>query len=309
MIAALQSEQRYTADGLADLLGVKRRTVFRDLAVIREAGVHCYYDTKTRCYSMNQKLFMPPLNLSPREMLSLLLLTRAEEHVLYPFRESTRWATIKIANSLPRSTMEICYAALRNISIKTNPRLNTEPFNKIFEYLLEAIVSERIVNIRYHLSGSDENLTTDLSPYWLRHDGQQWCVIGESSYHKRVYTFKLSYISGLAAVNKRFIKDRGFDINDYLGCAWSVMPAHMIYHVKLKFLPEAAHIVTNNQWHRTQKVTLAEDGSAIAEYRVDGLSEIIWWVFSHGNRVRVLAPDVLRERIVEMAKDVQKNNE
>ncbi len=46
------------------------------------------------------------------------------------------------------------------------------------------------------------------------------------------------------------------------------------------------------------------DGSAIIEFRVDGLNEITWWILGYGDRVKVLAPLALRQKIARMAQRI-----
>jgi proteasome accessory factor B len=58
-----------------------------------------------------------------------------------------------------------------------------------------------------------------------------------------------------------------------------------------------------------QKVTRNGDGSAIVEFRVDGLNEITWWILGYGDQVQVLAPKALRERVLEVAKNMIKLNQ
>ena len=81
-----------------------------------------------------------------------------------------------------------------------------------------------------------------------------------------------------------------------------------LYHVKLKFLPEAAQEIADIQWHSTQSVSFEKDGSAIVEFRVDGLKEIKRWILSYGNHVQVLAPKILQKIIIETAQNVIQQN-
>ena len=50
------------------------------------------------------------------------------------------------------------------------------------------------------------------------------------------------------------------------------------------------------------------DGSTTVEFRVDGLGEIIWWILGYGDQVQVLAPKILRGKILEVAKNMIKLN-
>ena len=54
--------------------------------------------------------------------------------------------------------------------------------------------------------------------------------------------------------------------------------------------------------------TFNDDGSAIVEFLIDGLNEITWWILSYGDRVQVLAPKILRQRIIEIAQKMVNAN-
>ena len=53
LMRALQTGQPGTPDELACLFGVSRRTLFRDLEVLAEAGMSCTYDGSTGRYSIH----------------------------------------------------------------------------------------------------------------------------------------------------------------------------------------------------------------------------------------------------------------
>ena len=136
-----------------------------------------------------------------------------------------------------------------------------------------------------------------------------WHVIGNSSFHKVVRCVRLNRIEELKILDKCFVEPDKFNIDEYLSRAWSMRREGRVYNVKLRFLPEIAHKVAEVQWHETQRVTFEKDGSAIIEFRVNGLNEITWWILGYGNQVRILAPAVLRQKIMEMAKSMVKQNE
>jgi predicted DNA-binding transcriptional regulator YafY len=151
---------------------------------------------------------------------------------------------------------------------------------------------------------AETNILTDLSPYHLVYDKRAWHVIGRSSLHDDTRTFKLSRIKKLRVSHKCFFSADDFDMDEYLGKAWSIAPEGTLYNVKLRFLPEVVPDVVEVQWHGTQRVSFEDDGSSTVEFCVDGLSEITWWILSYGDKVQVLAPDVLRKRIVGIAQNM-----
>ncbi len=310
IVTTLRSGQRYNTNDLADMLGISRRTVFRYLKTLKESDMPCHYDKKKRSYSVVSKVFLPSLTLKTREALTLLLLVlKLRSHISLPFKDSALQAAIKIENNLSSETRRYCNAALRYISVKPAPQARMDLLDNTFAQLLKAILKKRVVNIHYHLPYERKGIVTNLSPYHLRYDDHTWWVIGKSAFHKRVCTLKLGQITELNTLDKLFIENEEFDIDDYLGRAWSMTREDGLHNVKLKFLPEVAHSVAEVQWHSTQAVTFEDDGSTILEFRVDGLNDITWWVLGYGDKVQVLAPRVLRKRIAEIAHNMLKDNE
>ena len=310
ILTTLQSGQRYAVDDLAEMLGLSRRMIFRDLKDLQKAGVPCHYDKKTCHYTIDPEVFLPASDLSAQEALALLLLAyKVGSHIHLPFKDSALRAALKIENNLPGKIKRYCNTALRNISIRTEPQVNIDLFDKLFAQLQDAILRKKVVKISYYLPCEQKNIIIDLSPYHLMYINYSWYVFGKSSFHKEVRAFKLSRIKQLDILDKCFVEDEKFDVHEYLGRAWSMTPEGRLYHVKLKFLPEVARSVGEVQWHSTQTVTFEDDGSAIVEFRVDGLSEITWWILSYGDQVQVLAPKILRQKIIKIAQNTVKRNE
>jgi predicted DNA-binding transcriptional regulator YafY len=303
IMTALQSGQKIQVDNLAKMHNLSRRTIFRDLKELKAIGVQYNYDSMTRCYTVDEDFFLPPANLSREEAMALLLTAyKLRHHMTMPFKKATLLAAMKLENNLPIKIRSYCNDALLKIYIRPEPQAKINSLDQIFTLLLQAILKKRIVNICYDLPRHRDSVLIDLCPYHLMFGNSTWYVVGKSSLRRRVRAFKLSRIKAINMLHKCFIADEKFDIREFVGRAWSIMPEGKLYNVKLRFLPEVAHDVAEVQWHSTQTVTFENDGSAIIEFRLDGLDEITWWILSHGDRVRVLAPNVLRQRVAKIAR-------
>ncbi len=46
----------------------------------------------------------------------------------------------------------------------------------------------------------------------------------------------------------------------------------------MEFTRDAASLVTETNWHKTEQAKRLPDGRAIVSFRVDGLDEIVWSV-------------------------------
>jgi predicted DNA-binding transcriptional regulator YafY len=313
ILTTLQAGESYTVGDLSEMFGTSRRTIFRDMKELQAIGVPYHYNARTGGYSIKPEYFLPSADLNLQEAMSLLLLAhKVSNQVQFPFKRSALLAALKIENNLPDEIKQYCKTALRNISTGANtqvPVRQNVQFDRIFTQLQEAIAKKRKVNICYCPFFESGVIKVELCPYRLFYNNQKWHVLGRSSLHESVRTFELNCIRELKTTEECFPGDEDFDVSEYLGRAWSMVPEGRIYHVKLHFLPKVANNIAEVKWHSTQKVTPNGDGSAIVEFRVDGLSEITWWILGYGDQVQVLAPKALRERVLEVAANMIKLNQ
>ncbi len=313
ILTTLQAGKSCTVSDLSKIFGTSRRTVFRDLKELRVIGVPYHYDAKSGGYTIEPEFFLPPIDLNLQEALSLLLLVhKASSQIQLPFQNSALLAALKIENNLPSKIRQYCNTALRNISTRIDaqaPIRHSGGLDRTFAQLQKAIVNKRKVNIRYHSLFEGKIIDVEVCPYHLLYNRRAWYVLGHSSVHKSIRTFKLNRIKELKTTEKCFLGGEKFDVYDHFGRAWSMIPEGRIYNIKVRFLPKVANNVAEVQWHSTQKVTRNSDGSAIVEFRVDGLGEITWWILGYGDQVQVLAPKVLRKKVLETAKNMIKLNE
>ena len=310
ILTALKSGQTYTVCDLAAHVGVSRRTVFQDLLDLQKAGVPVHFDKRTGRYIIDPRFFFPPPDLTIQEALGLLLLVHKTRGVVrFPFMDSSLRAAFKIENHLSQKIKLFCSRVIERISVRTPPMPNIGINDKIFLQLIEAILKKRVINVDYYLPKQCNNVVFDLSPYHLFYNDHTWYVLGKPDSNNQVCTFKLNRIKNLTILDRCFVEDEKLDLKEQLARAWSMVPEGKLYHVKLRFLPEVAHDVAETQWHNTQTVTFNDDGSAIVEFLVDGLSEITWWILGYGDKVQVLTPATLRQKIVEMAQNIIKQSE
>ncbi len=310
ILTTLQAGKNCTVDDLAKTFGTSRRTVFRDLKELQLIGVPYHYDSKNGSYTIDPEFFLPPIDLNLQEALSLLLLVhKVSNQMQIPFKNSALLAALKIENNLPAKIKRYCNTSLRSISTRLNPQAPMRLLDKTFESLQKAIEKKRKVHIRYQSLFEGNIIELELDPYHLLYNQRAWYVLGLSALHKSIRTLKLSRIRELRMLDKCFVDGEHFNLDDYLGRAWSMIPEGKIYNIKLRFLPKVAANVAEVQWHSTQKVTYNKDGSAIIEFRIDGLGEISWWVLGYGDQVQVLAPKALRKKVVGTAENIINLNE
>ena len=305
-------DKGYTADELAKLFGISRRTLFRDLKEIQGIGLQPTLSSSHRGYALPPEQFLPPINLNLQEALGLFLLVhKMRNQIQMPFKHSAIMAMMKIDGCLPPRVRNYCESALARISTKAGAQRTalTKPgLDNIFTLLQSAVAQRKKVRVEYDSLNDGKIISCDVSPYHLLYNQRAWYIVGLSSVHKAILTFKLNRMRSAAILNEQFEGNNDFDLAEYLGCAWSMMPEGKMYHVRLRFTPKVANNVAEVNWHKSQQVMRDPDGSATIDFRVDGLGEITWWILGYGDQVEVLAPAVLRKNVAEVAKRVVEIN-
>jgi len=291
------------------MFGTSRRTIFRDLKELEAIGVPYRYNHTNKGYQIDPEFFLPPIDLNLQEALSILFLAeKAMPRFNFPFKNSALMAALKIENNLPVKIKKYCNKALRHVSARAAAQSITHGLDSTFAQLQKAIMKKHRTRLSYKSLYEGKDLELELSPYHLLYSKRAWYVLGHSDFHESIRTFRLSRIKKLETLDKCFLGGDGFDLNEYLGNAWSMIPEGRIYHIKLHFLPRVAENVAEVQWHGTQQVKRNQDGSATIEFRVNGLGEILWWILGYGDQVEVLAPKQLRKKVVETAGNMIKLN-
>lgn len=309
LLAVLQSGRRYSLEELIREAGVCRRTIFRDLNVLEEIGIPYGFDADRGGYGIDPEFFLPSLDLNLQEALALLMLVHEGiKHLPLPYRNSAILAGLKIENNLPDRMQKYCNATLANISIKPDSHAPMESLDQMFRQLQKACHQRKKVRAEYTSFHEKKSVETTINPYHIHYNNRAWYVVGYSSRHNQIRTFKLNRIKIIKVLDKCFAEDKKFDIADYFGRAWSMIPEGRLYNIVLRFKPKVAKNVCEVQWHPTQHVIHNDDGSIDAEFRVDGLGEIKWWVLGYGDQVEVIKPAALRKIIRDMAEKMTENN-
>jgi predicted DNA-binding transcriptional regulator YafY len=308
MLTTLQSGPPRTAADLSRIFGISRRTLFRDLKELQNIGIEPLFSPKNQGYKIAPEQFLPPINLNLQEALSILLLVhKMRSQIQLPFKTSALLAALKIESALPPRIRNYCRHALARISAKASAQAPIEgpiSLDGIFGIIQTSIAQRRKVKIHYDSLFEKSAIDSVLSPLHIFYNQRAWYCIGRSSIHKSVRTFKLNRIIKADILDEGFDDGDDFDLADYLGCAWSMIPEGRIHHVRLRFTSKVASNVAEVRWHKSQKVTRKPDGSVTVEFRVDGLNEITWWVLGYGDQVEVLAPAALRKNIAEIARNM-----
>lgn len=300
LITLLQTRTGWDARSLARELEVSTRTLFRDLNTLEDAGIPCR-SKDGGDYRIQRGFFLPPVSLSAPEVLGLMQLTRfVGHHRERPFHAHALSALYKLITTVPEPLRATCGQMLSHISIEPDPKLDTDTEQVFFTQLQQAVDLRKACKVVYTAVNGEGTTVFELEPYILHHINRAWYVLGRTDAHDEVRMLKLIRIKELTLLTRRFDKPGTYKVSDKLGSAWKLIPEGREHDIELTFTPRVATNVSEVRWHPSQSHEIAEDGSCVMRFRVDGLSEIAWWVCGYADQVVVNKPAKLREIVARM---------
>ncbi|SFI57223.1 helix-turn-helix transcriptional regulator [Planctomicrobium piriforme] len=307
LLERLQSGRAYSTSELTHLCGVSRRTVFRDLKTLQDAGVQILYDAATQGYWLPIHTALPPAQLTLSETLSLLVLAQEAggSRRAVPFQEAARDAALKLQSTLPSHLTHYVNDLTSSLKIQSEPLADHRHGREHYDRLIEGITSRRKVRLHYDSVAEQTQIQTLVSPYRLLFRRHAWYAIGRSSLHRSVRTFHIGRILESEVTDDPFQVPPRFSLKRYFGHAWSLIrEPDARCEVTVRFQPMVARNVAEVCWHPTQKTLWNDDGTLDFTVTVDGIQEMSWWILSYGNQALVLKPEPLRKLIAERAREM-----
>jgi len=305
LITLLQGGRNYSAADLAGELEVSKRTVYRDLNMLELAHIPYYFDPDTGGYRISGHFFLPPINLTLAEALSMLAMSgRIAGAGNIPILGHGARAAVKLEGALPHTIRGYVGSVLDKMRVSLGPLADHDGLDSQFDTLSGAVVDRRICVMSYHSVYEKKTIRLEIKPLKLLFMGRAWYLIAYSKMHRETRTFKLSRIEKIAVTQRVFTKPRDLDLDGHFGNAWSMIPEGKEYRVHLRFTPRVATNVSEVRWHKTQKTSVRDDGSLDYRVTVDGLGEITWWILGYGDEVEVISPVKLRKSVIGVARSV-----
>lgn len=282
------------------------RTIRRDLEAL-EKNFPVYterVDGLTRWKLMEGFRRVPALTFSPTELMALTF----SRHLLKPL-EGTQVQTAldsalsKAAAALPSQGLAYVRQMDDLFSIGLGPHKTYKHHRDTIDRLTRAIDQHRTVQMRYYSASRNATTRREVDPYRLRYAGGALYLIAYDHRRQEVRLFAVDRIRSMTVTNHAYQMPLGFDVDAYVQDALVIMRGDPIT-VELLFTKATAAWVKDRIWHPSQQLTLLKDGRLKMSLRVADTRELVGWILSFGNGVRVVSPAALRAKVREEARNI-----
>lgn len=299
IIRLIEARYGITVDELVEETGVHRRTIYRDLNAIGEAGYPLVSEMRNGKKSyrfLTRFKDVPPITFTLQELMTLSFL-RSQLDLLQgtPFHEDMESLFGKINSVLPPR-----YAAhmerIAGVSIPLlQGRRDYSKASTVLKTLREALLYQYSISLEYK-TGKGKEAGYQVDPYTLVFYKGGLYLLGYAHNRQALRTFAVERIAAVQMSRERFEIPEDFSLEKQFRSSFGIVEEAVV-PVRIRFAPHIAHAVHERIWHPSQRVEKNADGSLDISFEAGGVMEIISWVLSYGDHAELLEPAPLRDQI------------
>jgi predicted DNA-binding transcriptional regulator YafY len=290
---------------LIEMAGVTRRTVYRDLDALQEAGFPLSNEIREgRVYWMLgnapfQHLGQPGFTLS--ELCALYLSRRMVEVLTGVAFQAPLQAVFGRfeADLPPRLKQYLDHLPSALAAMPPEGRIKRQPdYEAHVALLLHATLDFHPVEMVYHSHLHQRTKTYLVHPYRIAYAHGGLYLFAFVPEYDQIRTFAMQRVKKAKALDGRFTPAHQLPDNPF-ECSLGPNLGQPAVHVVLRFAPQIASAVRERVHHPSQQFTDLPDGSLRMELDVCNDWWLHNWVLGYGPLVAVEAPDELVQHIVE----------
>ncbi|WP_151733295.1 helix-turn-helix transcriptional regulator [Paenibacillus tengchongensis] len=294
IIHAVQSTPGITAPELAFRCEVSVRTIYRDLEMISRFAPVMNQGRGTG-YRFLGKFFMYPLDFSEQEALAFSLLPSILNQDKIPQGFHTAYDKVMGKHLIERSRPDGILENIADIIQMGKPAYRKESRN-FLQPIIAAILEQRSLRTVYHSQSRNATTQREIDPYYLIPRDQRFYLLAYCHLQQDIRTFRMSRFQQVEVLDTTFTKGN-FNIKAYLKNTWSIDRGRKNTRFKVRFQPEVARYIKEEELFVHPRMTDEPDGSLLFEVTVNNSKEFTKWLMQYGPDAEILEPASARAEL------------
>lgn len=296
---------------LQEELEVSRATLKRDLQFLRDRlNAPIVYDREANGYRFDvpdryaPKHQLPGLWFNASEIHALLMMQQLLEDVqpgllgphIAPLQTRLQSLLGSVGDAQAGAPGEIA----KRVRILHAQKRRTEL--RHFELIASTLLKRRRLKIRHFSRGRNAESEREISPQRLVHYRDNWYLDAWCHLRGDLRSFAVDAIRSAEMLDVAADDIKEEELNRVLAAGYGIFSGSETKWARLKFKPEQARWVTEEQWHPQQRAELLPDGSLLLELPYANPTELIMDILRHGPGVEVVGPGELRRQVQDHLK-------
>jgi predicted DNA-binding transcriptional regulator YafY len=177
------------------------------------------------------------------------------------------------------------------------PAIAARPAGTEFNTVASATLERRKLWLEYHARSTNERSERTVSPQRIVHYREAWYLDVWDEGKDALRSFSIDRIRRATVLDERALDVAENVLDDHYSTAYGIFGGKADKIAVLRFTPERARWVADEQWHPQQEGTWLADGSYELRIPYRESRELVMDVMRQGPGVEVLAPETLRRDV------------
>jgi predicted DNA-binding transcriptional regulator YafY len=301
IINLIQTKPGILARELAERCETTERTIYRDLEALHAMNIPISNFGHGKGYAFISNFSMYPLDWTEQEALSFSMLPSVLEQIkpLLPEGFDSAYEKVMGAHHKEKSRRADIVRHVADVIQLGTPAYREDGRTFLYD-IIQATLTQQTIRTVYYSQGRNEESQRDIDPYYLVPRDYRFYVIGYCHTAADIRTFRISRFRDVKLLNRTF--DKGdFNLKAYMKNTWSIERGEDQIRFKVRFSPDAARYVKEEELFVKPKMTAQKDGSLLFEVTVNHDREFLIWLSQYGPDAEILEPksyrDVMREKL------------
>lgn len=305
ILLLLQNNEKITTRELAKQLEVSERTVHRDMEALSSAGIPVFAERgKSGGWKLIENYQTKLTGLKENEIKSLFLSPSptllSDLGLIDDWKESRE----KLLASIPGSLKNDAIDVWNRIYIDTGTWRNSVEKIDGFPQLQKAIWEERILDMTY--KRSDHTMKSrKVNPLGLVAKGRTWYLIASEA--NTIKSFRASRILSLHVTEDFFVRPDKFNLADFWEQSKQSFVSNLpTFLVSVEVSPEIIdRLMFTGRFVQVIHIDKAKENKWIpVDLQFDSEKEACEYILGFGNKMKIVQPSSLIEKVKKMAEAV-----
>lgn len=300
-VLLLQSRRLIRAQDIAEHFEISKRTVYRDLRALEEAGVPLAAEAGEG-YSLVPGYHLPPVMFTHDEASALFVGGEfVERFTDASLRKHMQSALLKIRAVLPEEKQEYLERLQQATAIYTRPASFLEGYrDDALATIQQALVQRNVLSLEYFSNHRDSLTQRHVEPLALLYYNDHWHLIAYCRLRQDYRDFRTDRIKTFRRSEETFAAHDNFSLKQYLR---DFNRLDNPQEVQIKFNREVARYVRERNLFGFVEETACAEG-VLMTFLVPRLEVMVNWLLSFGTHLEIVSPIKLRQLLAVRAQQL-----
>ncbi|MBE3555388.1 MAG: WYL domain-containing protein [Thermicanus sp.] len=298
IVTLIQSTPGVTAKELAERCETTERTIYRDLEILSKAGIPFSSMGRGRGYQFQSHFSLYPLDWTDEEALAFSMLPSVMNQLkdLLPKEFLSAYEKVMAVYYKEKKRRQDIITQMMDVIQMGTIALNQERENHMLIPIVESILKQKRIQAVYHTQSRNETSLRLIDPYYLIPREFRLYLLGFCHIKNGMRIFRVSRFKEINVLEEKFEKNE-FNVRRYMENTWSIERGDDMIPFKVRFSPDVARYVKEEEFYLSPKMTDLEDGSLLFEVVVNKDQEFLRWLYQYGPKAEILEPAYYREKM------------